>query len=387
MTWTWSTRETIIKVIMEHTEREQGRFRRRITFNVSGTTFETWADTVERFPTTMLGNPNQLWQHLCMETQRYYFDRNRFAFEAILFFYQSYGKLIRPPELTVEEFENECIYYGIPEKYINSMKQNEGVPEKGKEVPVAQPCTFREKLWLILDQPESSTKSFAYGIVSVSILTLWCAFCCAQTLFSEELPKGWWFYADLVFTSFFSLEYCLRFASTTEFVKFIKKPLNMIDFYTSLPYFAFSFNHSHASLVMMRLMRQLRLLRLIRFLKVFSSSQRMKLLKNIMASSLNDFGLLMLCLLIVVIIGGSLLYFVEAGTAGTLFTSVPESMWWALQTVVVLGYGDIIPKSDTGKIIAAFFMIFGALTISLPVLSVVTKLVSFYGRGEAERRF
>lgn len=362
-------------------ECENGKIRHRMIFNVSGTMFETWDETVQRFPNTMLGDPSKLWQYFCTDADQYFFNRSRIAFESILYFYQSSGKLIRPPELSVEEFESECHFFEIPQKYIKAMKENEGF--------FAQPAvkfqntagnSITEKLWLFLDQPETSRASFIYGTVSFTFLVLWCGFCCAQTIYRQERPKNEWFYIDITFTAFFSIEYCLRFVSTTEFVLFLKKPLNIIDLITSVPYLVLSFYHTNLTII--RFLRQLRLFRLIRLLKLCSSSQRIKLLKNIMASSLNDFGLLFLCLFIVVVIGGSLIYFAEMGTNGTKFTSVPESMWWAIQTVVVLGYGDIIPKSDVGKLIASFFMIFGALTISLPVLSVVTKLVNIYGREE-----
>ena len=362
---------------------ENARLRRRIIFNVSGTAFETWEETVQRFPATILGDPSKLWQYFCIETNSYFFDRSRIAFEAILFFHQSSGKLIKPPELSVEEFEDECNFFGIPQQYIEGMKQNEGIfIQTSMNVQHVISNSITERLWFFLDQPETSKASFIYGLVSLSILAMWCAFCCAQTLYRQERPQNGWFYADIAFTTFFSIEYCLRFISTTEFTKFLKKPLNIIDFGTSLPYLIFSFYQNRTNLTIIRLLRQFRLFRLIRFLKLCSSSQRIKLLKNIMASSLNDFGLLFLCLLMVVIIGASLLYFAEIGTSESQFTSVPESMWWAIQTVVVLGYGDIIPKSDLGKLIASFFMIFGALTISLPVLSVVTKLVNIYGRDD-----
>ena len=362
---------------------ENTQLRRRITFNVSGTTFETWEETVQRFPDTILGDPSKLWQFFCIETNSYFFDRSRIAFEAILFFHQSSGKLIKPPELSVEEFENECNYFEIPQQYIEAMKQNEGVfIQPVMNVQRMIPNGIMERLWFLLDQPEASKASFIYGLVSLTILAMWCAFCCAQTIYRQERPQDGWFYTDIAFTTFFSIEYCLRFISTTEFTKFLKKPLNIIDFGTSLPYFIFSLYQNRTNLTVIRLLRQFRLFRLIRLLKLCSSSQRIKLLKNIMASSLNDFGLLFLCLLMVVLIGASLLYFAEMETSESKFTSVPESMWWAIQTVVVLGYGDIVPRSDVGKLIASFFMIFGALTISLPVLSVVTKLVNIYGKDE-----
>ena len=164
----------------ESCQKKRSNIRRRITFNVSGTTFETWSETVERFPTTLLGNHNKLWQFYCADSEQYHFNRNRFAFEAILYFYQSIGKLIRPPELTLEEFENECVDYELPDRYINMMRENEGVFSSEPDTePLLQPSNIREKLWFIVDRPETSSASFCYGIVSLSVLILWCIFCCA----------------------------------------------------------------------------------------------------------------------------------------------------------------------------------------------------------------
>lgn len=358
--------------------------RRRLILNVSGTMFETWSDTLERFPTTLLGNENKLCLYFCPEMQEYFFNRNRLAFEAILFFYQSSGKLIKPQNISMEVFENECAFYELPDWVIDNMKQKEGIIYRDYDVtPHQYPDDLRGKLWQCFDNPQSSNRAFACNAVSAAVLAVWIAVFCAQTVLFRDRNKSydsWWFYADMAFSSIFTLEYFLRILAAPNYRMFIRDFLKVIDLAGSIPYLILLSINETRGLAIMNFLRLLRLLRLIRVLKLFSSSDRVKMLKSIMASSINDLGLLFLCLIMVVLIGASILYFVEMDTKGTQFTSVPESAWWAIQTVVVLGYGDIIPKSEMGKLFAAFFMIFGALTISLPVLSVVTKLVKIYGR-------
>ena len=65
------------------------------------------------------------------------------------------------------------------------------------------------------------------------------------------------------------------------------------------------------------------------------------------------------------------------------FDSVWLGMWWGIQTVTTVGYGDIVPQDTVGKVIGAFLMLGG-----LSLLAVVTGATTsaFVTRAEAERR-
>ena len=65
------------------------------------------------------------------------------------------------------------------------------------------------------------------------------------------------------------------------------------------------------------------------------------------------------------------------------FDTVWLGMWWALQTVTTVGYGDTVPDETAGKVIASFLMLGG-----LALLSVVTAAITsgFVARAEAQRR-
>jgi voltage-gated potassium channel len=58
------------------------------------------------------------------------------------------------------------------------------------------------------------------------------------------------------------------------------------------------------------------------------------------------------------------------------FPSVWLGMWWAIQTVTTLGYGDIVPAQITGRILAAATMIVGIAFLSLITATVASVLVS-----------
>jgi len=64
------------------------------------------------------------------------------------------------------------------------------------------------------------------------------------------------------------------------------------------------------------------------------------------------------------------------------FSSVWLGMWWALQTVTTVGYGDVVPDQASGKVIAAFLMLGG-----LSLIAVLTAAVTsgFVARAQASR--
>jgi hypothetical protein len=65
------------------------------------------------------------------------------------------------------------------------------------------------------------------------------------------------------------------------------------------------------------------------------------------------------------------------------FPTVWLGMWWAIETVTTVGYGDVVPQQTSGKVIAGFLMLGG-----LSLLAVVTAAVTsgFVARAQANAR-
>ena len=64
------------------------------------------------------------------------------------------------------------------------------------------------------------------------------------------------------------------------------------------------------------------------------------------------------------------------------YSTIGDGMWWALQTVTTVGYGDVTPTTRLGRIVAALVMLEG-----IAFLAVVTAAITstFVGRATAER--
>ncbi len=86
----------------------------------------------------------------------------------------------------------------------------------------------------------------------------------------------------------------------------------------------------------------------------------------------------------IIVIGSFVIFSVESQHSDSQINSMLDAVWWTVATVTTVGYGDIVPVTDTGKIVAIFFMFFGigVLAIFLSVLG-----TQFYKRRfETEER-
>jgi voltage-gated potassium channel len=80
---------------------------------------------------------------------------------------------------------------------------------------------------------------------------------------------------------------------------------------------------------------------------------------------------------LVILVGTIVMYNIESKVPNTQIKSYLDSLWWCVATVTTVGYGDIVPVSNLGRIVAIFYMFFGISMISL-LFFVITN--SFYRR-------
>ena len=68
--------------------------------------------------------------------------------------------------------------------------------------------------------------------------------------------------------------------------------------------------------------------------------------------------------LMLAIVFGAVMYVVEGAENG--FTSIPRSIYWTIVTMTTVGYGDIVPQTALGQVLASFIMIIGYGIIAVP---------------------
>jgi voltage-gated potassium channel Kch len=81
---------------------------------------------------------------------------------------------------------------------------------------------------------------------------------------------------------------------------------------------------------------------------------------------------------IVVVIGGVLMRLLDHAE----YDNVWVGMWWAVQTVTTVGYGDVTPTRVSGRIVATFVMLEGIAFLTI-IIAVITS--TFIARAARER--
>jgi hypothetical protein len=85
----------------------------KVILNVSGLRFETRASTLQRYPHTLLGDIQRRALYFDYMNNEYFFERHRSSFEAVLYFYQSGGRLTRPEHIPAEIFLEEIKFFDL----------------------------------------------------------------------------------------------------------------------------------------------------------------------------------------------------------------------------------------------------------------------------------
>lgn len=93
----------------------------------------------------------------------------------------------------------------------------------------------------------------------------------------------------------------------------------------------------------------------------------------------------MLIVLTLVIILGSIMYLIEKGENG--FSSIPDSIYWAIVTITTVGYGDISPGTSLGKFVASIIMLMGYGIIAVPTGILTTEMALAVKKREQKMKF
>jgi voltage-gated potassium channel len=112
-------------------------------------------------------------------------------------------------------------------------------------------------------------------------------------------------------------------------------------------------------------LRVLRLLRLLRMIKLTRHSHVFSLLWAVFRDEAQSIGALIFVLCLTLTISGALAYMIEGDEQPAVFSSIPAAMWWAIETLTTVGYGDMVPVTVGGKLLGGVVSIVGIGTLAL----------------------
>jgi voltage-gated potassium channel len=182
---------------------------------------------------------------------------------------------------------------------------------------------------------------------------------------------------EWILTGLFTIEYVMRLVVVREPKHYALSFMGLIDLISVAPtYLGLLLGPAHA----LNLIRILRLLRVFRVFALGKMAYEGSTLVRALVASRYKIGVFLGTLLIVVVLQGALLYFLEHGVNDE-FSSIPRAIYWAIVTLTTVGYGDISPITVGGQAVASMLMLLGYGIIAVPT-GIVTAEVA---RAENEK--
>ncbi|XP_022525987.2 potassium voltage-gated channel subfamily D member 3 isoform X1 [Astyanax mexicanus] len=377
-----------------------------IILNVSGRRFQTWRNTLDRFPDTLLGSSEKEF-FFNEETREYFFDRDPDVFRSILNFYRT-GKLHYPRYECISAYDEELAFFGIIpeiisdccyEEYKDRKRENAerlmDDNEDGKDSKLPN-MTFRETMWRAFENPHTSTMALVFYYVTgffiaISVITnVVETVPCGSMPNQRDIPCGErytvaFFCMDTACVMIFTVEYLMRLFAAPSRYRFMRSVMSIIDVVAILPYYIglVMTNNEDVSGAFVTL----RVFRVFRIFKFSRHSQGLRILGYTLKSCASELGFLLFSLTMAIIIFATVMFYAEKGSASSKFTSIPASFWYTIVTMTTLGYGDMVPKTIAGKIFGSICSLSGVLVIALPVPVIVSNFSRIYHQNQrADKR-
>ncbi|GAV08773.1 hypothetical protein RvY_18419 [Ramazzottius varieornatus] len=376
-----------------------------IMLNVGGTIFKTRASTLAKYPDTLLGNAKRREEFYDPATNEYFFDRSPAAFGSVLEYYYS-GDFVRPTTVPLHVFVRELLYYEIGEDAVENFLRAEDLYDD----PPKEPKNPTQRLiYDLFNDPGSSLAAQMLAIFDICLVVLAMISLCTVTLpefqdfeqtengtiictkayFRENSAKNPFFVIDVVCNTWFLIDIIVRFLVSPSKKDFICTFSTVIDFVSIVPFIvdliasAVSQDQYDGSATSWLLaFRILRFFRIFRAFKMEKYADGLRVLEQTFSNAHRELGIMLLFLFVGMVFFSATMYYAERGTAGTDYTSIPASFWWAIITWTTIGYGDVYPKTPSGKIVGCVCALTGVLTLGMIIPPVVRRFEHYFYRPQ-----
>ncbi|MCB1742479.1 MAG: ion transporter [Gammaproteobacteria bacterium] len=202
-------------------------------------------------------------------------------------------------------------------------------------------------------------------------LCIQCLILLAVVEFSlETLPglspasRRWLTYVEAGTIAIFTVEYLLRLYAAERPLRFFFSFFGLVDLLAVLPFYV----ATGLDLRGVRIFRLLRLFRILKFIRYTAAANRFVLAIRIAKEELVLFSMVALMVLYVAAMG---IYLFEHEAQPDKFRSIFDALWWAVATLTTVGYGDVYPITDGGRLFT-----FVVLMVGLGIVAVPTGLVA-----------
>ncbi len=230
--------------------------------------------------------------------------------------------------------------------------------------------TLRERIWRIIFLSDTrlglAFDALLLVLIGASVLVVMLE--SVEGLRAIHRPLFWrleWF-----FTLIFTVEYLLRITVVRRKRRYILSFFGIVDLISILPTYIALFFPGVQYLMVIRVLRLLRMFRVFKMARHFGQAN---VLLHALRRSSPKIAVFLFFILTLVSIEGTLIYLIEGGV-NEGFSSIPQSIYWAIVTITTVGFGDAVPITVAGKVLASFIMLTGFSIIAVPAGIVTTEI-------------
>jgi voltage-gated potassium channel len=174
----------------------------------------------------------------------------------------------------------------------------------------------------------------------------------------------------------FTAEYLLRLFVAQPKRDYAFSFYGLIDLAAILPFYI-------STGVDLRAIRAFRLLRLARLLKLFRYGRAIERYRRAFRDIREELILFLAACLVLVFVSAVGIYYFENPVQPDAFSSVFDSMWWAVATLTTVGYGDVYPVTAGGRVFTTLILVIGLGVVAVPA-GLIASSLSEVAREEQE---
>ena len=164
---------------------------------------------------------------------------------------------------------------------------------------------------------------------------------------------------EVVIIIIFTIEYLLRLYFSEGKIKFIFSFYGIIDILAILPFFL-------SASVDLRFLRALRFFRIFHVLKLVRYSKAIQRFHKAILLAKEELVLYFTITIVLLYFAAVGIYYFERDAQPDKFTSVFDSLWWAVATLTTVGYGDVYPVTIGGRLFTFFLLLIGLGIVAVP---------------------
>ncbi|XP_042333820.1 potassium voltage-gated channel subfamily C member 1-like [Sceloporus undulatus] len=411
----------------------------KIVLNVGGMRYETYCSTLRAFPGTKLHSLTEPEASMAFDydpdAKEFFFDRSPRLFQQVLSYFRT-RHLHYPVDVCRSALEEELAFWEIRVSQLppccwtklskmedqaeecnafgnaEEPDDNQGLLSQEERRNGHRWMHWKLRVWTLLEKPYSSLWATALAILSlllnIGLVILTNVNSTTHFLVSNDNVEDgfhhyghrWAFlhkrvphllYLELFFILLFACEFFLRLTVCPNKKKFLRRPLNAIDFLSLFPIFIELFSAGHLSkdqaiILWLGLFRAVYILKLLRVFRLVETPLMLRVLPYMAKAILKEIFLFMVIFVFEVLFFGSLCYYAEIEEAYTHMDDVTSGLWWATITLTTVGYGDMYPFTKFGQVVGACAAITGVLTVIILTTILLVKFKGFYEAAVAKEK-